>query len=389
MTTNHPYEERRARVREIASARGHDAVLVIGRAADRAGDLEYLCDHVPFLSGHVSRFTVKGRGFGALLIPTDTEQPVRLLVTTPFYRPAVAVDIIEVNPNFPQGLARLLEQSGLEHADIGLGGFDVLTAMLYQDLTRLAPGALFRQADDIVSGLRAVKSAEEIAIIERGAHISDEVSDLVRDAIRPGVTELEMSSLIISELARRGVDAPFATCQSGVQRSGEPFIAPPASDRVIEENDLVHMEINGKLDGYRIDICRATVVGKGTDDRIHLLETALNMLEETIKATRPGVTGEYLERLGAEIAREAGYKDNFAFAHGGPGTYLGHGIGLGIDEPPILSEGDKTLLQAGMVLTIEPGLYRTPAGGARIEDEVLVTEDGARVLNRSERRWWA
>jgi len=389
VTTNHPYEERRARVREIASARGHDAVLVIGRAADRAGDLEYLCDHVPFLSGHVSRFTVKGRGFGALLIPTDTEQPVRLLVTTPFYRPAVAVDIIEVNPNFPQGLARLLEQSGLEHADIGLGGFDVLTAMLYQDLTRLAPGALFRQADDIVSGLRAVKSAEEIAIIERGAHISDEVSDLVRDAIRPGVTELEMSSLIISELARRGVDAPFATCQSGVQRSGEPFIAPPASDRVIEENDLVHMEINGKLDGYRIDICRATVVGKGTDDRIHLLETALNMLEETIKATRPGVTGEYLERLGAKIARDAGYKDNFAFAHGGPGTYLGHGIGLGIDEPPILSEGDKTLLQAGMVLTIEPGLYRTPAGGARIEDEVLVTEDGARVLNRSERRWWA
>src|SRR5690625_7819508 len=108
-TTYSTYDRRSARARKIASTRGNDAVLVIGRAADRAGDLEYLCDHVPFLSGHVSRFTVKGRGFGALLIPTDTEQPVRLLVTTPFYRPAVAVDIIEVHPHFPQGLARLLE----------------------------------------------------------------------------------------------------------------------------------------------------------------------------------------------------------------------------------------------------------------------------------------
>lgn len=389
MIDSNTYQERRARVRAIASERGFDATLVIGRAADRAGDLEYLCDHVPFLSGHVSRFTVRGRGYGALLIPTDPEQPVRLLVTTPFYRPPVEVDHVEVDPNFPSGLARLLEQSGLSRADIGLGGFDVLTVTLFQDLTRLVPGALFRNADDVVSGLRAVKSIQEIEIIERGARIADEVADIVRDAIRPGVKEIELANLITGELAQRGVAAPFATCQSGVRRSGEPFMAPPASDRVLEENDLVHMEINGKLDGYKIDVCRSTVVGRGSEDRIHLLETALLMLEETIAATKPGVTGEELERLAARIARDAGYADNFAFSHGGPGTYLGHGIGLGIDEPPILCEGDKTQLRAGMVLTIEPGLYRTPAGGARIEDEVLVTEDGARVLNRSERRWWA
>jgi Xaa-Pro aminopeptidase len=382
------YLERRDRVRAIASERGHDATLVISRAADRAGDVEYLCGHVPFLSGHVSRFTVRGRGYGALLLPTDTSKPDRLLVTTPFYRPPVAIEHVEINPNFPAGLADLISQAGLERAQIGLAGFDVLTAGLYHDLLRYRPQADFREADDVVSGLRAVKSAAEIEIIERGALIADEVAELVRNAIRPGVAENEIARLITSELAKRGVDMPFATCQSGVERSGEPFTLPAASDRVMQDNDLVHMEINGKLEGYKIDICRSTVVGKSTPDRIHLLETALLMFEETVKATRPGVPAQDLERLAARIAADAGFTNNFAHAHGGPGTYLGHGIGLGIDEPPILGEGDLTQLAAGMVLTIEPGLYRTPAGGARIEDEVLVTEDGARILNRSERRWW-
>lgn len=386
---NEVFQKRRSRVRAIASARGYDATLVISRAVDRAGDVEYLCGHVPFMSGHVSRFTVRGRGYAALLVPTDASKPDRLLVTTPFYRPPTGVEHVEINPNFSAGLAEIISQAELERAEIGLAGFDVLTVGLYQDLSRYQPQANFREADDVVSGLRAVKSAAEIEIIERGALIADEVAGLVQAAIRPGITELDIARLITSELALRGVDVPFATCQSGVERSGEPFTVPPASDRVMQDNDLVHMEINGKLDGYRIDICRSTVVGKSTPDRIHLLETALLMFEETVKATRPGVAAQDLERLAAEIANDAGFTNNFAHAYGGPATYLGHGIGLGIDEPPILGEGDLTQLAAGMVLTIEPGLYRTPAGGARIEDEVLVTEDGARILNRSERRWWA
>jgi Xaa-Pro aminopeptidase len=121
---------------------------------------------------------------------------------------------------------------------------------------------------------------------------------------------------------------------------------------------------------------------------VHLLETVLTMLEKSVAAIGPGVLAEDLEAIANDVAEKAGYVGKFAFGYGGPGTYLGHGIGLGVDEPPIIAKGEKTYLRPGMMLTIEPGLYRTPAGGARIEDEVLVTENGCEVITKLERRWW-
>ena len=203
------------------------------------------------------------------------------------------------------------------------------------------------------------------------------------------MTEIELASFITSEMAKRGADMPFATCQSGVERSGEPFMFPATSSRVLADGDLVHMEINGRYQGYKIDICRSTVVGRPTDEAVHLLETVLAMLEASCAAIAPGMLAEDLEAVASGVAETAGYRGKFAFGYDGPGTYLGHGIGLGIDEPPVVAKGEKTYLRAGMMLTIEPGLYRTPAGGARIEDEVLVTENGCEVITKLDRRWWA
>ncbi len=89
-----------------------------------------------------------------------------------------------------------------------------------------------------------------------------------------------------------------------------------------------------------------------------------------------------------EIALKHGLGANHTATYGGPGTYLGHAIGLSVDEPPCLAKGDKTILVPGMILTIEPGIYRTEWGGCRIEDEVLVTETGFEVLNQYGRRLW-
>ncbi len=377
------------RAREIAGERGFDGLLIVGRAPDRNGDLLYLCGHVPMLAGHPSRFGVRGRGLGLLYVPTDHRVAPHLAVTTPFYVAGHGVGHTVVNPNIVQAATEILDALNCQGKTIGLVGMDVISAMTYAELLQYNPRIRFVEADDLIMNMRAVKSERELEALRIGSRFADEVGDLVRERIRPGVTENEIGAFIIAEMTKRGATHGFATCQSGVVRSGEPFMFPATSDRVMEDGDLVHMEINGRYEGYKIDICRATVVGKPHEGAVHLLETVNSMLAESIKHIKPGVLCEDLEAVASDIAEKAGYRGKFAFGYDGPGTYLGHGIGLGIDEPPVVAKGEKTYLKAGMVLTIEPGLYRTEFGGARIEDEVLVTETGYEVMTKLQRRWWA
>ncbi|MBW1713736.1 MAG: aminopeptidase P family protein [Deltaproteobacteria bacterium] len=310
-----------------------------------------------------------------------------LAVTTPFYESDIAVDDIRFGNNLLTVIGDKVREKGLARADVGLVGTDVLPLALYQDLVRELPGVKFFPADDIVMNLRAIKSDYELKLLRKGAQIADLVCQEVKTFITPGKKESDVGNLIVELLQSQGVTMPFATCQSG-QRSKEPYDHVPVSDKVIEDGDMIHMEINGRYSGYMIDICRSTVAGRATEDQRRILELTLRMLDESIAAAKPGVKAEDLERVSGRIALENGLGPNHTAAYGGPGTYLGHAIGLGVDEPPCLAEGDKTLLKAGMVLTIEPGLYRTPHGGCRIEDEVLVGPDGPEVLNKDDRKWW-
>lgn len=382
-------ERRVRRARELAGMRGFEGLLVVGRAPDRNGDLLYLCGHVPMLAGHPSRFAVRGRGLGLLYVPTDPKVAPELAVTTPFYVAGHGIGRTVVNPNIVAAATDILEGLGAPGRTIGLVGMDVISAMTFDELRRYNPRVRFLEADDLVMNMRAVKSERELEALRIGSGLADEVGEELRGRIVPGATEHELAGFVVAEMTKRGADLAFATCQSGVERSGEPFMFPAASSRVLQDGDLVHMEINGRHQGYKIDICRSTVVGRPNDAAVHLLETVLSMLETSIAAIAPGVLAEDLEAIASDVAEAAGYRGKFAFGHDGPGTYLGHGIGLGIDEPPVIARGEKTYLRPGMVLTIEPGLYRTPAGGARIEDEVLVTETGCEVMTKLDRRWWA
>lgn len=379
------YARRIANTRAEAAKRGYEALVIIGLAPRRVGDLMYLCGHQPLLPGHPRRFGFRGRGCSAIVLPVVGE-PV-LLTTTPFYESDLYLEDVRYDDDLPLNLANVISERGLERSDIGIVGMDVLAASLYQDFCRLLPHVGFFAADDIVMSLRAAKSPYEIDILRRGAKIGDEVGLLLRDYLRPGLTEQQVYQFITGELSKRGVTGAFATCQSGA-RSETAYDLVPASDKIIEAGDMVHMEINGKLEGYMIDICRSTVAGQASPEQIYILETTLEMLEQSVAAMRPGVIAEDLEKISGQIALSHGFTKNHTRAFNGPATYLGHAIGLGVDEPPVLAKRDKTVLVPGMVITVEPGLYMTGHGGCRIEDEILVTESGTEVLNTFDRRWW-
>jgi len=378
-------EARQRRCREIISERGLDGLLVVGKGPERTGDLQYLANHVPLLPGHPRRYSFKGRGFSFLLLPLD--QPPVLLVTTPFYEKEIVIKDIRFHNDLIHQTGSVLREKGLGRGDLGIVGTDILPISLYEDLLRELPGVRFFASDDVVMNLRAVKSDYEIFLLRKGAEIADQVCRQVKEMLKPGVREVDVAASIMVGLKEQGVDRPFATCQSG-DRSKEPYDHLPYSEKIIEEGDMVHMEINGRYRNYMIDVCRSTVVGKSSPEQRRLLEITLRMLDEAIAQTRPGIKAEDLEAVTGQIALQEGLGANHTAAYGGPGTYLGHAIGLGTDEPPCLAKGDKTLLKEGMVLTIEPGLYRTPHGGCRIEDEVLVTKEGSEVLNKDPRRWW-
>lgn len=379
------YNMRMKQCVNIASDRGYEALIVIGKGPERSGDLIYLINHVPLLPGHPRRYSFRGRGYSALVIPLDKEPA--LAVTTPFYEDSIYIDNIFYNNNIIISLKSILQEMNLLNADIGFVGTDIFPISLYWDMIKYLPNVKFYPADDIVMNLRAIKSDYEKEIIKMGALIADSAVSAVMNYISPGKTELEVANLIISVLKSKGVESPFATCQSG-ERSKEPYSHIPASEKVIQNGDMVHFEINGRYKNYLIDVCRSTVVGDIVKEQEFILEITLKILEETINVMKPGVIAESLEEIAAEIVSQYGLEVNFTAAYGGPGTYLGHGIGVGVDEPPIIAKGDKTILKPGMVITIEPGIYRTAWGGCRIEDEVLITEEGCEVLNKSDRRLW-
>ncbi len=379
------YEARLANVRKEMAKRGFNGLLVFGLAPRRVGDLMYLTGHQPLLPGHPRRYGFKGRGYSVIFVPLQQEPC--LLTTTPFFEKELFIKEVIYGDDLPEEIATSVILRGIEKKDIGIVGMDILGVSLYEDLKRNLPRTRFVAADDIVMNLRASKSPYELAIMRRGAGIADEVSDLLRDFLKVGVTENDVYRFIVGELTKRGVTGAFATCQSG-ERSESAYDLSPATDKVIASGDMVHMEINGKYQGYMIDVCRSTVVGAISDRQRLVLDTALLMFHEAVGGMRPGVYAEDLEKISGEIALRHGFDSNHTRSFNGPATFLGHAIGLGVDEPPVVAAGDMTQLTEGMVITIEPGLYMTGCGGCRIEDEILVTSEGSENLNRSENKWW-
>ncbi len=381
------YESRIKKTRLEAAKRGYDALLVFSLAPRRVGDTLYLVGHQPMMPGHPRRYGFRGRGYSVLILPVDTRKEPRLITSTPFYERDLFVQDVIYHDDVPFEIGRAITQFGLERSDIGIVGMDIVSVDMFEDLKHEAVHARFHAAGDIVMNLRAMKSPYEIELLRTGAEIGDEVAMLLIEFLKPGLREREVYQFITAELTKRGVTGAFATCQSG-WRSETAYDLVPASDKVIEDGDMVHMEINGKYQGYMIDICRSTVVGTASQRQIYILETCLEMFEKSVAAMRPDVLSEDLEKISGEIALERGFTCNHTRAFGGPATYLGHAIGLGTDEPPVVAQKDKTPLMPGMVITIEPGLYQTGVGGCRIEDEILVTETGYENLNHSEKRWW-
>ncbi len=230
--------------------------------------------------------------------------------------------------------------------------------------------------DALVLELRSVKTSAELARIEAAASIVDEALAEAVELIKRGTSELDLAAAIDAGMRRRGSAGPsFDTIVATGPNSALPHATP--GDRTMQDGDLLVVDCGAVVDGYRSDMTRTFVVGDGpaTDEISTLLEVVAEAQHAGVESLAAGVEAGTVDSACRGVIDAAGYGDHF-----GHGT--GHGVGLDIHELPAVRKGNTGILQPGHVLTVEPGIYVAELGGVRIEDTVVVTPDGSRVLTR-------
>lgn len=225
--------------------------------------------------------------------------------------------------------------------------------------------------------LRQIKTAEEIASIRAACGIADSAAQHIRRVIQPGMREREVAAELEWFMKQQGADKPsFDTIVASGTRGALPH--GKASDKVINTGEMVTLDFGAQHQGYCSDMTRTFLVaGHGQKPEDHPLycvyQTVLEAQLAAIATIRPGVACHQVDTAARTIIERAGYGPQF-------GHNTGHAVGIDVHENPRFSPTDTSLLQPGMLLTVEPGIYLDGLGGVRIEDVVLVTPTGAEVL---------
>jgi Xaa-Pro dipeptidase len=227
-----------------------------------------------------------------------------------------------------------------------------------------------------VRRLRRTKNAAELEQLRRAAAITDTATRTVMERLRAGVSELEVAGILAESIRAEGGTLSFETLVQFGPNSALPHHTP--TERRLDPGDLVLLDFGAAHEGYRADTTRMAVAGKPDARQLEIHDVVLAAHDAAIKAVRAGVTAGEVDRAARDVIAAAGLGDRFIHR-------VGHGLGLEAHEEPSLDPGSATVLEAGMVATIEPGVYIPGWGGVRIEDDVVVQAGGCRMLTQADR----
>jgi Xaa-Pro aminopeptidase len=224
----------------------------------------------------------------------------------------------------------------------------------------------------VVESLRVVKEPEELEAIRRAAAVTNRTYESLAEEQFSGRTEKQLVWRMEVLFHECGADeVAFPTDIAAGQTAASPHALP--GDRVVQEGDLVLVDAGAKVGGYCSDCTRTFAVGEVSDSLRAVYEIVRDAQQAGLDAVRSGVSGPDADAAARAVIADAGYGEQFG--HG-----LGHGVGLLVHEAPVLRPESADTLAAGNVVTVEPGIYLSDVAGVRIEDLVVVTEDGCEVL---------
>lgn len=384
-------EARLARTQEVLAQSGIDCAIII-----QSVDLFYLTG-----TAQQCHLLVPAVGEPLLLVRRN---PVRARAESPLSRVESFTSLREL----PASLARL----GIpETARLGLE-LDVLPVLNFRRYEQLFPQAELVDCGAAIREQRAVKSPWEVERLREAGVRSAAAFTAAASALAPGVTEAELASVIVSTLLRDGhpgllrmrglnQEMPLAHVLAGpdagvASGADSPFgghgrtaaIPQGASDRPISRGEAVAIDIGASVEGYTVDQTRTLSIGPLPEDLRSAYETCRSIHHEITAAARPGVACARVYELAVRRAAEAGYEATFMGTAPMQVSFVGHGIGLEVDELPILGRGMEAPLVAGNVLAVEPKIRIPRRGAVGIEDTCVVTADGLEKLTPGDDGVW-
>jgi Xaa-Pro aminopeptidase len=347
---------RLAKLRQKLTDEGLDGIMITNPANRR------------YLSG----FTGSA---GTLIISQD-----RAVLATDFRyyeqveRQAPQFELAEIKGKFTDLLPDLVSSMGIRR--LGFESEDVTVALFGRLDDALPEGAEFVVASGVVEELRAVKDEEELAALRRAVALADAAYTHIADFMQPGMTERRVAWELESFMRAHGAEKiAFEIIVAAGPNGAMPHAR--ATERVIQAGEPVVMDLGAVVDGYCSDLTRTVVLGKADGRYLQVYDVVLQAQQAAFRGIRPGMIGQEADALAREVITEAEYGE--AFGHG-----LGHGVGLMVHEKPGVGRlSDKDVLQPGMVFSVEPGIYLPGWGGVRIEDLVVLREDGPQVLSQA------
>lgn len=279
--------------------------------------------------------------------------------------------ILQHQGDITSEILKLMESEGVNV----LGFEDSYITYAEYSIFEEAIDAELAPASGLIEKLREQKDAGEIAIIEKACAIADEGFEHVLKMIRPGMTEIEVANQLDFFMRSLGATGTsFDTIVASGVRSALPHGV--ASEKMIEQGDLITLDFGCVYQGYVSDITRTFAIGDPGQELKDIYQIVLDAQLNVLAAAQVGVTGVQLDAVARNIITEAGYGE--AFGHS-----TGHGIGLDIHEGPNISRSNEEPLTVGNVITDEPGIYIAGLGGVRIEDDLVILAEGNRILTQS------
>ncbi|GAQ24835.1 M24 family metallopeptidase [Tepidanaerobacter syntrophicus] len=276
------------------------------------------------------------------------------------------------HPTLPEAACGVCEKYGIKKL-----GFekDVLTVDFYDKLKENLKGIELIGTVGLVEKIRQVKDENEISYMREASRITDEAFNEVLNYIKPGVTEKDVKRELIYLVQKKGADdVGFSFIVASGENGSKPHAIP--SDKPIEAGDFVTMDIGSLYNGYRSDMTRTVAVKMADERQRYIYNVVKRSQEEGVKAVRAGVECRLIDKAARDVIISEGVEGMFEYG-------IGHGVGLEIHEAPAMSPNSTHILEAGNVITVEPGIYIPGWGGVRIEDMVAVTKDGCEILTRS------
>ncbi len=262
---------------------------------------------------------------------------------------------------------------GLERARIGVEPTR-LRVLELRYLEAAAPHAVFPSAEEVLADLRVVKDADELAAMQRAVDIAQRALEAALAGFRAGMTERELAAEVVVQLLRHGSepDLPFQPIVAAGPNAANPHAVP--TERPIQRGDLLIIDWGATWEGYFSDLTRTFAVGEVDEELARIAAVAAQANAAGRAAARAGISAGEVDAAARSVIAAAGYGAYFTHR-------TGHGLGLDVHERPFIFGGNDEILRPGMTFTVEPGIYLPGRGGARVEDDVVITAEGARSLS--------